>query len=308
MTAARADIPRWVAVDWGTSHLRLWLMDATGGIIAARGSDRGMARLSPDGFEPALIELLGDARPDSGELPVICCGMAGARQGWCEAPYVPAPCAPPGLDGATRVATRDARLRVHLLPGIKQESPADVMRGEETQIAGFLSSEPAFDGVLCLPGTHCKWVHVSAGEVVSFRTFMTGELFALLGGQSVLRHSVAAAGWQDRAFLAAVGDAMSRPAGAAAGLFSIRAESLLHALPPETARARLSGLLLGLELAGARPYWLGREVVVLGASGIAAAYCQALAAQAADVRAVPGQDAVLDGLRAAWATYAERDS
>jgi hypothetical protein len=73
------------------------------------------------------------------------------------------------------------------------------MRGEETQIAGFLAQNPGFDGVLCLPGTHTKWVHISAGEVVSFRSFMTGELFATVGPHSVLRHSVGE-GWDDAAF------------------------------------------------------------------------------------------------------------
>jgi 2-dehydro-3-deoxygalactonokinase len=91
-------------------------------------------------------------------------------------------------------ATKDPRLRVSILPGLKQAVPPDVMRGEETQIAGFLAAAPGFDGVLCLPGTHAKWVQISAEEVVSFRTFMTGELFDLLSTQSVLRHSIAGEG------------------------------------------------------------------------------------------------------------------
>ncbi|SFT92223.1 2-dehydro-3-deoxygalactonokinase [Sedimentitalea nanhaiensis] len=295
----------WIAVDWGTSRLRLWLMDAAGKILDHRTSDQGMASLSPDGFEPALLALLGDALPENGHVPVICCGMAGSRQGWAEAPYVRTPCAPPSIGNATQVATGDPRLQVFLLPGLEQQSPADVMRGEETQIAGFLSTEPDFDGVLCLPGTHCKWAHISAGEVVSFRTFMTGELFALLSGQSVLRHSVSTGGWDDDAFRTAVGEAMARPAAVSASLFSIRAESLLNGMPADTARARLSGLLLGLELGGARPYWLGRDIAVLGESGIAAAYCNALAAQAAQVRSVPGQHMTLNGLRAARAHIGE---
>jgi 2-dehydro-3-deoxygalactonokinase len=195
---------------------------------------------------------------------------------------------------------QDPRLRVHILPGIKQMQPPDVMRGEETQIGGFLAQEPRFDGVLCLPGTHTKWAHISAQEVVSFRTFMTGELFALLGGQSVLRHSIAATGWDDAAFAEAVSDTLSRPAGLASGLFGLRAGSLLHDTAPEINRARLSGLLIGAELAAARPYWLGQEVAILGEDAVARAYLSALTAQGVAARVLPAETITLAGLTAAY--------
>lgn len=291
----------WIAVDWGTSALRAWMLDAGGTVIAARHGDQGMGGLARDGFEPALLALVGDALPPRGSVPVICCGMLGSRQGWAEAPYAAVPCVPPGIDRATRVATEDPRLDVHILPGIKQDRPADVMRGEETQIAGFLAGDPGFDGVLCLPGTHTKWAHISAGEVVSFRTFMTGEIFALLSRSSVLRHGLDPAGWDDAAFETAVGDAMSRPQGIGAELFSIRAAGLLHDLPGAAATARLSGLLIGLELAGSRPHWLGQDVRVVGSGRIARAYAAALAAQGAPVTLADGDDMVLNGLAAARA-------
>jgi len=291
----------WIAVDWGTSAVRAWVIGADGTVIAARHGDRGMGGLARDGFEPALLELVGDALPAQGAVPVICCGMLGARQGWAEAPYAAVPCAPPSIDRATRVATADPRLAVHILPGIRQDRPADVMRGEETQIAGYLARDPSFDGVLCLPGTHTKWAHISAGEVVSFRTFMTGEIFALMSRSSVLRHGLDPDGWDDAAFAAAVGDALSRPAGFAAELFSIRAAGLLHDQPGAAATARLSGLLIGLELAGARPHWLGQDVRVVGSGRIAQAYATALAAQGAPVQRVDGDDMALKGLAAARA-------
>ena len=119
------------------------------------------------------------------------------------------------------------------------------MRGEETQLAGLLAAEPGFDGVACLPGTHTKWVHLSAAEVVSFASYMTGEIFALLATASVLRKTVAPDGWSEPDFLQAVEDGMARPERVAARLFGLRAEALLHGLAPERARARLSGLLIG---------------------------------------------------------------
>ncbi len=302
---SQANHPDWIAVDWGTSHLRLWRMTRSGAVLGRADSEAGMAKLRPSEFESVLLDLLKGDLPTEGRLTVICCGMAGARQGWAEAGYLEVPSTAPSIAQATRVRTESERLSVHILPGLSQTSPADVMRGEETQIAGFLMTEPDFDGVLCLPGTHCKWVHVSAREVVSFRTFITGELFALLAGQSVLRHSVAASGFEQESFASAVAHAISRPHGLAGDLFALRAESLISGLDATVARSRLSGLLIGAELAAARPYWLGRDIVIVGESGISSAYQTALSAQGSAPRMVNAEEMTLNGLRAAFAQLRE---
>jgi len=281
----------WIAVDWGTSHLRAWLMGRDGSVVERRQSDAGMGTLDRDGFEPALRALVGDALP----VPVLACGMVGSRQGWAEAPYSSVPCPPPGAGEAVHVPGTEVRI----LPGVKQARPADVMRGEETQIAGYLAVNPGFDGVVCLPGTHTKWVHVSAGEIVSFRTAMTGEIFALLSTQSVLRHSMGT-GWDAASFNEGVDQAISRPEALAAALFSLRAEGLLEGLNPDAARARLSGLLIGAELAAMRPYWLGQQVALIGAPSLSRAYADALALQAVPCHSAGVEEMTLAGLTAAW--------
>lgn len=288
----------WIAADWGTSNLRVWAMDRAGRVLARAESDRGMGGLDRAGYEPALLALAGGwLGPRT--VPVVICGMAGSRQGWTEAPYGQVPCAPLAPGRMIRPATVEARLAVHLVPGLMQDRPADVMRGEETQIAGFLAQEPQFDGVLCLPGTHTKWARISAGEVVSFQTFMTGELFALLSGQSVLRHGTAGGGWDEAAFAEGLDQAVARPDRLAARLFAIRAEGLLHGLGADQARARLSGLLIGAELAAARPYWLGQDVAIIGAKALGAAYGRALALQGLAARLQDGGAMTLAGLAAA---------
>jgi 2-dehydro-3-deoxygalactonokinase len=291
----------WIAADWGTSNLRVWAMGPRGASpLAHAESGEGMGTLDPAGFEAALLRLvggwLGDAR-----VPVIACGMVGSRQGWVEAPYRAVPCAPVVPGRLTVPHVSDARLDVRIVPGLKQESPADVMRGEETQIAGFLSQRPQFDGVLCLPGTHSKWARISAGEVVSFQTFMTGELFGLLAERSVLRFTVAGEGWEDGAFADAVNTALSRPERALSRLFTLRAEGLLRSLPAGVARARLSGTLIGIELAGARPYWLGQNVAIVGAEKLGRAYAAALAAQGLASERLDAAAMTLAGLTAARA-------
>ena len=266
----------WVALDWGTTNLRVWAMSSAGTIMAQAMSDNGMSKLSRDGYEPALMALIGGWL--NGPLTAVACGMVGSRQGWIEAPYARTPCSPTPADLVVAPTTTPG-LTVHIIPGIRQDNPPDVMRGEETQIAGFLALNPGWDGVLCLPGTQTKWVHVSAGEVISFQTVMTGELFAMIGAHTVLRHTVGAEGWDEPAFLTALADSIARPERLAGRLFSLRAEHLLHGLAPATARARLSGLLIGAELAATKPYWLGQRIMLVGAPALAANYTSALQSQ-----------------------------
>ena len=291
----------WIAVDWGTSNLRAWAMRGTE-VVAEDWSDKGMGALDPDGFEPALLELI-DPWLGAEPTPVVACGMVGARQGWIEAPYARVPCPPVGA-AVVKAPVTDQRLDVTILPGLCQMNPADVMRGEETQIAGFLDDAPEFDGILCMPGTHTKWVQISAGEVVSFRTYMTGELFALLSTQSVLRHSMDDA-FDDAAFLAAVRDGMADPQALAGRFFALRAEGLLSSPAPGAAKARLSGLLIGAELAAAKPYWLGQRIALLGTGRLGDLYARALAAEGAAPETADVTRATLAGLTAAYKSLKE---
>ncbi len=91
----------------------------------------------------------------------------------------------------------------------------------------------------------------------------------------------------------------SRPERIAARLFALRAEGLISGLTPAAARARLSGLLIGTELAGAKPYWLGQRVTLIGADKLSAAYASALAAQGVTAERLPATDCTLAGLATA---------
>lgn len=285
----------WIAVDWGTTNLRAYAMQGAT-IVARAQSDDGMSALAPAGFETALLNLT-DAWRSEDMPPVVACGMVGSRQGWVEAPYRAVPCTPLSSDLA-RAPARSG-LSVHVIPGLSQKAPADVMRGEETQIAGFLALNPGWDGVLCMPGTHTKWTHLSAGEVVSFQTFMTGELYALISTASVLKHSLRGEGWEKTAFEEAVSDTMSKPELLAARLFQLRAEDLLNGQKSAVARAALSGYLIGAELAAARPYWLGQNIALIGTGAQAQAYRDGLALQGVSATLVDAERATIAGLTAA---------
>lgn len=293
----------WIAADWGTSRLRLWALDSDDRVLAEATSEQGMGQLAPGDFEAVFVALAAPFLPQGRVTRALICGMAGARQGWAEAPYTATPCAAISAQMLT-VPTTDPRLDVRILPGLCQTTPPDVIRGEETQIAGFLTRQPGHSGTLCLPGTHSKWVRLTGGQVAAFRTAMTGELFDLLRNHSVLRHSLGER-WDDAAFIAAVTDACDTPAAALAELFTLRAQSLVAGAGMEAPLARLSGLLIGAELAAMRDHWHGAPVTVIGTAALAARYTAALRALGVEATQEDGEDLALVGLIAAHALLIE---
>ncbi|WP_299641511.1 2-dehydro-3-deoxygalactonokinase [uncultured Ruegeria sp.] len=242
-----------VGVDWGTSSFRAWLCEAESLPQQIHNSDQGMSRLNQDEFAPYLVQVLHDAGIEQ-TVPVIICGMAGARDGWHEVPYVALPATWKKIQ-RNAVQLRAGPYHCFILPGVclSMDGRFDVMRGEETLLFGALSSG-APDGVFCLPGTHSKWCRIEDGKLVNWQTMMTGELFALLSTQSTLSKfcSNAQARFRDDpAFECAVQEALSAPNSAIHKLFSIRARALLD--PDVDHRefpSRLSGLLIGQEIAG----------------------------------------------------------
>lgn len=260
------------AADWGTTRLRVWLLDAAGIVLGERRSDEGMLTAAGIGFGKVLESHLA-ALGAPAALPVIVAGMAGAKQGWMEAPYASTPARLADvLAGAERVP--DAGRDVRIVPGIAQRDAGapDVMRGEETQLAGIAELRAAGSHLVCMPGTHSKWVQVADGTVTGFGTWMTGELFSVLAKDSVLKHSVGggALAFQpgSPAFAKAVHDGLADAASLTARLFRIRAASLLHKLASEDAAATLSGLLIGGEIAGAIARFGRPDRVILVGSGL----------------------------------------
>ncbi|MBX3598360.1 MAG: 2-dehydro-3-deoxygalactonokinase [Rhizobiaceae bacterium] len=260
------------AVDWGTSRLRVWLLDEQGNSLAERRSEEGMLFSAGAGFKTVLERNLAElsAAPN---LPVIICGMAGARQGWIEAPYIETPAYLDAVLGAAIPVPGNDR-DVRIIPGLSQRKAdaPDVMRGEETQLAGVDVLRRAGSHVACLPGTHSKWVTIEDGRVSGFGTWMTGELYSLLTQQSVLKHSVGegSAGVlaASPAFASGVEAGLSDRADLTSHLFGIRAGGLLLGLGPEDAAARLSGLLIGAEIGAAERRYPATGPVVLVGSGL----------------------------------------
>lgn len=288
-------------VDWGTSNLRLWLTDSQGGVLAERQSAEGMGSLDRSAYPTVLEGHLAALGADA-NLPVVIAGMAGARTGWREASYVETPAPLVGLFQHA-VQPEGVSRPVYILPGVcqREDGRYDVMRGEETQLAGAL--EQGFDNALfCLPGTHSKWALVEDGHIRRFSTVMTGELFHLISRQSILRLSVpedADAEADPDIFDAAVEAALMPGFALTSTLFSIRAEGLLSQGTRINAAARLSGLLIGAEIAAIRED-LNRygKAYLIGTGKLTRLYARAIARAGGEAVMLDGGLLVRRGLLA----------
>jgi len=298
-------IADWVGVDWGTSNLRAWGLAPDGGVVFERVSPKGMGRLTRPEFAPALAELLADVTPTGqGPLDVLICGMAGARQGWLEAPYMEAPADLARLmSGAVRPEMDGTRLAPAILPGVCQRAPApNVMRGEETQLLGLAALKPGFSGVVCMPGTHSKWARLDGTNIVDFSTAMTGEVFEILRSHSVLRHSLGGdldGPGRAEGFAEGAADGLERPENLLGTLFTVRAASLLADRQPDWCAGYLSGLLIGTEIGSNRHLIGNAPVPLIGSAGLCALYAQVLAMIGITGEPQDAAAIVLAGLKAA---------
>lgn len=294
----------WVAVDWGTSNLRAWGIGQHGQVVAASGSDKGMGRLSRNEFPDALASTLSGFTLAGTGADVLICGMAGARQGWLEAPYLEAPTdLRTLLAGAVRPDMPGSALRPAILPGVCQRQGGEnVMRGEETQLLGLATLRPGYAGLVCMPGTHAKWATLTGTRIERFTTAMTGEVFELLKTHSVLRHSLGEpldGPRRAEGFSAGAADGLERPEDLLGQLFRVRAGTLLSNWTPDWCAGYLSGLLVGTEIAAHR-HELGTDPLpLIGSPTLCTLYAQVLDMAGAKGEPVDATEVVIAGLRAA---------
>ncbi|HEY5862880.1 MAG TPA: 2-dehydro-3-deoxygalactonokinase [Casimicrobiaceae bacterium] len=285
-----------IAIDWGTTAARAYLMNARGDVDGERSSPLGIARVEGGRYAEALSTLLGDWADDG--APRLACGMIGSRQGWVEAPYVACPAS---LD---MLATGLAHVQtgaLTIVPGLvtrDRHGVPDVMRGEETQLLGAVAADESVLAVL--PGTHSKWARVERGTVVDFATWMTGELFATLLEHSILgRMAERGAAASPDAFARGVRRGLD-DGGLAHDIFGARTLALVGELANRDVADWLSGLLIGREIRDARAWadatrTVDTRVRIIGSDVLAERYATALAmAQMKADRGAP--DAAARGL------------
>lgn len=289
--------PALLGVDWGTTRLRVALLDAKGAVLARHESDDGLMAVSPGGFEAALARANSGLGADG--LPVLMSGMVGSAQGWREAPYIDTPATGKALaEAILPVGTVDGA-PVGIVPGVcvgRHKAPGDVMRGEETEIIGALHACGRQSGTFVLPGTHTKWATVKTGAITGFRTYMTGDVFGAIRAHTVLSKTISAGAEQSAAFergLSMAAD-LDNPGDLLTALFRLRPETLFGRLPTADTADVLSGLLIGSEVRSGLTGTTGL-VTVVGGAVLAPRYSRAISVFGGTVDIAP-PDCAMVGL------------
>lgn len=282
-----------VAIDWGTTNRRIFLMHGDGTVVDSARDDRGVLAIASADYREEFAKIRGRF----GKLPIVAAGMVGSSVGFREAPYSPVPADIPAL--ARGMVACDAD--VHLVPGIclREGGRADVMRGEEVQVLGALAlGSFKGRGLFCQPGTHNKWIETEGTQITGFATALTGELFALLKTQSVLSAMLQGEVVDGPPFR----DGLARGAGAKdllTALFEGRAGALLGARSAEDTASWVSGVLVGSDV-GSRGNLTGRKVVLLSEGGLSDLYTAAIENAGGAVERIDSQRAFLSGIAAIW--------
>jgi 2-dehydro-3-deoxygalactonokinase len=291
---------RLIGLDWGTTQLRAYRFAGDGEVAESRELPAGILRVTGSGaspgdatagFERAFDDACGDWWRAAPSSPVIACGMIGSAQGWREAAYVDVPTGVDALGRALAEVRTQGGAVLRIIPGLIARGPLpEVMRGEETQVAGAFAGGPAApigDAWIGLPGTHSKWVRLSETRITQFHTFMTGEIFAALCAHTILGRTMRTPAAPDLAAFDRGVDVARSPlarAGVLSTIFSARTLGLTGALPADAQADYLSGLLVGHEVAAIDAVIAERSVapdasiVLVGSAELCERYRRALVA------------------------------
>ncbi len=258
-----------ISIDWGTSVLRIRLVDVnTMSVLAEETNSTGISstfelwkqssktddqRLSF--YQNILLREIKNLEEkttiQTNRLPIIISGMATATIGMKNISYKEIPFSTSGHDLIVEIAeaTNDGPHKMLLISGARTNN--DVMRGEETQLTGSIDSADKHQQLFIFPGTHSKHAIVKDGQVINFKTYMTGEFFELLSKKSILSNSVERIDDLTnqenlRSFEKGIDDSLS--VNILNSVFQVRTNDLFKYLSKQENYCYLSGLLIGTEL------------------------------------------------------------
>lgn len=273
----------YIAVDWGSTHLRAWLY-RSGQCVDSLQLPYGVSRLVEQTAREVFDKYIEPWRK-SGDVPVMMAGMIGSDAGWQPVPYLACPVSLHELSAQLY----EVAPQVWIVPGLK--TARNVMRGEETQLLGAMRLAPA--SCYVLPGTHSKCVRVVNGAVSNFSTAMTGELHHLLMNHSLIGKGLPEQRDDSVAFQAGLQRGLDSPL-LVNKLFEARATRVLGELPPESTSDWLSGLLIGAEVAAMERV---ENVTLVGGEALCRRYRQAFAKAGIAADEIAGDAAFQHGIR-----------
>lgn len=292
---------------WGTTNLRLFLVE-DGRLLEVREGP-GASQLEEDEFERTLADLTQDWRAQPLSRDILLGGMVGSTIGWSEAPYIACPL---DIVQPPQTTTINCGLGpVHIVCGLSTTNmfgEPDVMRGEEVELLGLAEFFPEIrqgQHIICIPGTHAKWVLVKDGAVENFVTSVAGELFAgLISNGILVPQAQKSEGGNTDAFKRGIEHAISERGSLLHLLFSVRARQVISKQGdgPRDALDRLSGLIIGSDVATLlhRPEFSGSQnsVFVIGNGQVTDRYAYAIEAHGLSTTPVRSQDLSIAGF---WA-------
>lgn len=283
----------WIAIDWGTSNFRAWLM-AGDDVLEKRNASYGLLHVEPGQFDATLKMLLGEWIAEGTPI-VAMAGMVGSQQGWYQVDYCSVPASADSLLAHSKSFTTSWGSKAWIIPGLRKSPRGgmpDVMRGEEVQLLGLSLLEGIDNFQAILPGTHSKHARMQQRQIVDFSTYMTGELFQVMISHSLLGRGLPDAAADDSAFLLGV-EASRRHAALSQLLFSTRTLRLSGELSAESVSDYLSGLLIGLEFStdNISPVWL------VGSAALTRRYQMAANAFGIQTRCVEGDRCFIAGMQ-----------
>lgn len=280
-----------IAVDWGTTNRRAWLIDPKGEVCAEMADQMGLLSVSSGGFELAVA----DIRKKLGDYPMLLAGMVGSDKGWRKASYVNCPVDAQSLSGHILWVEP---FKTGIIPGVCQiDGRADVMRGEEVQAMGAIDAASISpNAYICHPGTHAKWIRLRQGKIDSFQTMMTGEIFNLLKSSSILSAQMVSSPEADSAFQAGL-DEIKAGIPLLSALFAVRARYLLGQ-SADTGASFASGLLIGSDVtAGLAHAHAAETISIVGRDDLCRLYEIAIQQAGYDCQLIDGEVAFLAGIR-----------
>ncbi len=269
-----------LGIDWGTTSFRAYLLDLKGTIVKAIHSDAGILSVKNNDFITPLHEQLSNLGETLNDLPIIASGMITSKNGWMETPYIECPATIGDIAAELQPLSVENLGTIWFVPGVKQLHPEpDIMRGEETQLAGL---EQHGKKTVILPGTHSKWVKMEGNMLTQFKTFMTGDMYNAVLANTILQ-ATPMQDWSDEDFLSGVVMGYERYTQGTtllSALFQVRVQAILELSSAEGWRSFISGLLIGTEIGEGLNcgYAKSDTFTIIGAEKLAHLYCNALKA------------------------------
>ena len=283
----------WIAIDWGTTNFRAWFIK-NDKVLKEINRPHGIKNIPNKNFEDILNKNIKIPKKNNRKIKIISCGMIGSKQGWLDTGYNK------NLNltknNLVKVKTKNKNIDFYIVKGLSQKQPYDVIRGEETQILGYLESDKKFSGFICLPGTHSKWIKITAGKLINFKTYMTGELFEIISRNSILKYSINDKKINLKTFKNSVILSQKKYFNLFDYLFEFRSRALLTK-KKYYPKSELLAYLIGNEIKSNINNLRNFKVIIIGSDYNSKLYSQAMQILKIDNKIINSKNVTINGLR-----------